>query len=131
MSMTVRPFLMFEGKAEAAMQLYVSVVPDSEILDIKRYPAGGPGTEGAVMLATFSVAGQVVRCTDSPITHGFTFTPSFSFFVECESREQFEALWPALAEGGGVMMPPDNYGFSQHFGWLSDRFGVSWQLNVT
>jgi predicted 3-demethylubiquinone-9 3-methyltransferase (glyoxalase superfamily) len=130
MSATVRPFLMFEGKAEAAMQLYTSVVPGSEILEIKRYPAGGPGAEGSVMLATFSVAGQVVHCTDSPVAHGFTFTPSFSFFVECESREQFDALWPALSDGGGVMMPPDNYGFSRHFGWLSDRFGVSWQLNV-
>ena len=130
MSTTVRPFLMFEGKAEAAMQLYVSVVPGSEILEIKRYPAGGPGAEGSVMLATFSVAGQVVLCTDSPVTHGFTFTPSFSFFVECESREQFDGLWSALADGGGVMMPPDTYGFSQHFGWLSDRFGVSWQLNL-
>ena len=130
MSTTVRPFLMFEGQAEAAMQLYVSVVPDSEILDIKRYPAGGPGPEGSVMLAAFSVAGQVVHCTDSPIKHAFTFTPAFSFFVECESRERFDALWSALSDGGGVMMPPDNYGFSQHFGWLSDRFGVSWQLNV-
>jgi len=130
MSTTVRPFLMFEGQAEAAMQLYVSVVPDSEILDIKRYPAGGPGPEGSVMLAAFSVAGQVVHCTDSPIKHAFTFTPSFSFFVECESRERFDDLWSALSDGGGVMMPPDNYGFSQHFGWLSDRFGVSWQLNV-
>jgi len=130
MSTTVRPFLMFEGQAEAAMQLYVSVVPDSEILDIKRYPAGGPGPEGSVMLAAFSVAGQVVQCTDSPIKHAFTFTPSFSFFVECESRERFDDLWSALSDGGGVMMPPDNYGFSRHFGWLSDRFGVSWQLNV-
>ncbi len=130
MSTTVRPFLMFAGQAEAAMQLYVSVVPDSEILDIKRYPAGGPGPEGSVMLAAFSVAGQVVHCTDSPIKHAFTFTPSFSFFVDCASDEQLEKLWAALSEGGQAMMPLDNYGFSKRFGWLSDRFGVSWQLNL-
>ena len=130
MSLSVRPFLMFEGKAEAAMQLYVSLVPGSEILEITRYGAAGPGPEGSVMRALVSVGGQVVQCTDSWVRHAFTFTPSFSFFVECESRERFDALWSALSEGGGVMMPPDNYGFSQHFGWLSDRFGVSWQLNV-
>jgi predicted 3-demethylubiquinone-9 3-methyltransferase (glyoxalase superfamily) len=129
MSVTVRPFLMFQGRqAEAAMQMYTSLVPGSEILEIERYGAAGP--EGSVMRAIFSVAGQVVQCTDSWIQHAFTFTPSFSFFVECEWREQFDALWAALADGGAVMMPPDGYGFSQHFDWLSDRFGVSWQLNL-
>jgi predicted 3-demethylubiquinone-9 3-methyltransferase (glyoxalase superfamily) len=131
MSVTVRPFLMFQGRqAEEAMRLYTSLVPGSEILAIERYGAAGPGPEGTVLRGLFSVAGQVVQCTDSWLQHAFTFTPSFSFFVECESREQFDALWTTLSDGGAVMMPPDNYGFSQHFGWLSDRFAVSWQLNM-
>ena len=130
MSVAVRPFLMFEGNAEEAMNTYVSVVPGSKIIDVEKYGAGGPGKEGTVMRGTFSVAGQVVQCTDSPIKHAFTFTPSFSFFVDCESEAQLESLWAALSEGGGTMMPLDNYGFSRRFGWLSDRFGVSWQLNL-
>jgi len=130
MSVAVRPFLMFEGRAEEAMQTYVRVVPGSEILDVQRYGPGGPAKEGTIMRATFSVAGQVVQCTDSFVSHAFTFTPSFSFFVDCESEAQQDAIWSELAEGGGVMMPLDNYGFSQRFGWLSDRFGVSWQINL-
>lgn len=130
MSATVRPFLMFEGRAEEAMRLYVSLVPGSEILRIDRYGASGPAKEGTVMRGVFSIAGQVVHCTDSFISHGFTFTPSFSFWVDCESEAQLEALWAVLAEGGSAMMPLDNYGFSRRFGWLSDRFGVSWQLNL-
>ena len=69
MSLSVRPFLMFEGKAEAAMQLYVSLVPGSEILEITRYGAAGPGPEGSVMRALVSVGGQVVQCTDSWVHH--------------------------------------------------------------
>jgi predicted 3-demethylubiquinone-9 3-methyltransferase (glyoxalase superfamily) len=121
---------MFEGKAEEAMNLYVSLLPGSEIVDIKRYGPGGPAQEGTVMLGTFTLAGQMVKCTDSFVKHAFTFTPSFSFFVDCESEVQLESLWKTLSEGGSAMMPLNNYGFSRRFGWLSDRFGVSWQLNL-
>lgn len=129
MSARVRPFLMFEGRAEEAMTTWVSLVPGSEILEITRWGAGSPG-EGTVMRGLVSIAGQVVQCSDSFVKHGFTFTPSFSFFVDCESNEQIETLWAALSDGGQAMMPLDNYGFSTRFGWCSDRFGVSWQLNL-
>jgi len=130
MTAKVRPFLMFEGQAEEAMRAWVSLIPGSEILEITRYPAGGPAPEGSVMRGMASIGGQVVQCTDSFVKHGFTFTPSFSFFVDCESNEQLETLWAALSESGQVMMPLDDYGFSRRFGWCSDRFGVSWQLNL-
>lgn len=128
--MTVQPFLMFEGKAEQAMKFYVSVVPGTEIREIVRYGAAGPGPEGTVMRATFSVAGQTVMCTDSFVKHGFTFTPASSFFVECDSSEQLEQLAAALADGGLFLMPVGEYGFSRRFAWVNDRFGVSWQLNL-
>lgn len=131
MSVSVQPFLMFEGSAEAAMQMYVSLIPGSKILDVKRYGPGGPAKEGTVMRAWFSVGGQTVQCSDSFVHHEFTFTPSFSFFVECESEAQLESLWAALSEGGKALMPLDNYGFSRRFGWCNDRFGVSWQINLT
>jgi predicted 3-demethylubiquinone-9 3-methyltransferase (glyoxalase superfamily) len=130
MAKSVRPFLMFQGKAEEAMQLYVSLIPNSEIVDIVRYGPGQPGKEGSVMRASFTLAGQTVVCIDSPAQHAFTFTPSFSLFVECDSEEELKRLASALGEGGGVLMPLSNYGFSRQFTWLTDRFGVSWQLNL-
>ena len=63
--------------------------------------------------------------------HAFTFTPSISLFVECESEAEMDATFSRLSDGGGVLMPLDNYGFSTRFGWLTDRFGVSWQLNLS
>lgn len=130
MATSMRPFLMFEGRAEEAMNLYVSFIPGSEITSIKRYGPGQPGPEGSVIVATFRVAGQEVMCSDSFVKHGFTFTPSSSLFVECESEEEITRLAAALAEGGGVLMPLGNYGFSRMFAWVNDRFGVSWQLNL-
>ena len=130
MTQTVFPFLMFTGQAEQAMNFYTSLVPNSRIVDIKRYTAGGAGAKGTVMRARFVVGEQTVICTDSPITHNFTFTPSFSLFVSCESEEQIQKLSAGLAAGGKVLMPLGHYGFSRKFTWLNDRYGVSWQLNL-
>jgi predicted 3-demethylubiquinone-9 3-methyltransferase (glyoxalase superfamily) len=69
-------------------------------------------------------------CIDSPVKHGFTFTPASSLFVECENETEFDAVVGRLAESGGMLMPPANYGFSTKFAWLNDRFGVSWQINL-
>src|SRR3712207_9218650 len=80
--------------------------------------------------ATFSIAGQVFRCFDSPPVHDFTFTPSFSVFVDVESAEELDRLFAGLSDGGKVLMPLDAYDFSRRFGWVVDRFGVSWQLNL-
>jgi predicted 3-demethylubiquinone-9 3-methyltransferase (glyoxalase superfamily) len=126
----VRPFLMFEGKAEEAMNFYVSLIPGSAVIDIVRYGPGEAGAEGSVMKATFSVAGQTVMCTDSIVKHNFTFTPASSFFVDCESEEEIRRLSAALVEGGMALMPLGEYGFSRKFAWVNDRYGVSWQLNL-
>jgi predicted 3-demethylubiquinone-9 3-methyltransferase (glyoxalase superfamily) len=121
---------MFQGaNAEDAMNFYVSLVPGSAIVDIARHTPT-TGVEGTIMKATFRVGDQTVICSDSAIQHGFTFTPSFSFFVECESESKLAELFAALSDRGVVLMPLDNYGFSRRFGWVNDRFGVSWQLNL-
>ena len=128
--LTIRPFLMFEGKAEEAMNFYVSLFPNAKILDIKRYGPNQPGPEGSVMKASFSIGNQTILCTDSFVKHGFSFTPSFSFFVDCASEEEISRLSASLSEGGATLMPLGEYGFSRKFAWVNDRYGVSWQLNL-
>ena len=130
MARKLSPFLMFEGQAEEAMRFYVSLFHGSEVIRLERYGPGEPGTEGSVRRADFVLAGQAVICIDSPVKHAFTFTPSMSFFAECESEAEFDAAFGRLSEKGTVLMPSDNYGFSRKFGWVNDRFGVSWQLNL-
>jgi predicted 3-demethylubiquinone-9 3-methyltransferase (glyoxalase superfamily) len=127
---TVRPFLMFQGKAEEALRFYVSLFPGAEVLELVRYGPNQPGAEGSVMKARFSIGKLVVLCIDSAVKHEFTFTPAFSLYVDCVSEEQIRHLYTELSSGGATFMPLDNYGFSRKFAWLSDRFGVSWQLNM-
>jgi predicted 3-demethylubiquinone-9 3-methyltransferase (glyoxalase superfamily) len=121
---------MFEGDAEAAIELYASIFDDAEIVAVERYGPGEQGTEGSVKRAEFVLAGQRFLCIDSPIAHDFEFTPSFSIFVECDDSAELEAKFEALAAGGEVLMPLGAYGFSAGFAWINDRFGVSWQLNL-
>jgi len=130
MPASVTPFLMFEGQADEAMNFYVKVIPDSEILNVQRHGPEGPGPEGSIFVASFSLRGQPVMVSDSYIKHDFTFTPSISLFVTCQSEEEVAELSTALAEGGQYLMPLDNYGFSRRFAWVVDRFGVSWQVNL-
>ena len=127
----VTPFLMFQNAdAEEAMNFYVSLVEDSEIKSIIRYGANEPGDEGTVMLATFSLKGQEFMCIDSNVKHAFTFTPSFSIYLTCSTEDEINLLYQKLLEGGQALMPLNDYGFSKKFGWVNDRFGVSWQLNL-
>jgi predicted 3-demethylubiquinone-9 3-methyltransferase (glyoxalase superfamily) len=126
----VRPFLMFEGKAEEAMNFYVSLFADAEVLDIVRYGPTGPGTEGSVMKASFRIGRQTVMCTDSTVKHAFSFTPAFSLFIECDSEDQIHRLYSQLVAGGEALMAIGEYGFSRKFGWVNDRYGVSWQVNL-
>jgi predicted 3-demethylubiquinone-9 3-methyltransferase (glyoxalase superfamily) len=121
--------LMFEGQAEEAMTLYVSLFSGS-VTAIERYGPGEHGKEGAVKRAEFTVGGHRLTCIDSPIKHAFTFTPSASLFVECAGEDEFDRAFATLSDGGSVLMPPGNYGFSTKFAWLNDRFGVSWQVSL-
>jgi predicted 3-demethylubiquinone-9 3-methyltransferase (glyoxalase superfamily) len=126
----ITTFLMFEGTAEEAMTFYQSLFDDAEVVSISRYGADGPGAEGSVQQATFTLAGQPFMCIDSPMKHGFTFTPAMSLFVQCADEAELDRLYAALADQGAELMPLGNYGFSAKFGWVNDRFGVSWQLNL-
>ncbi|MEZ5558632.1 MAG: VOC family protein [Pseudomonadales bacterium] len=128
---TARPFLMFQdANAQAALDLYFDIFPDSRMVRVERYAPGEPGAEGTIKVAVFTLCGSEFMCSDSPIKHGFTFTPSNSTFVDFESEAELDRTFGVLSEGGQVLMPLGDYGFSQRFGWLNDRFGVSWQLNL-
>ena len=128
--MKVTPFLMFEGNAEEAMNYYTSLIEGSKITSIVRYGANESGAEGSVMQAAFTLKDQEFMCIDSNVKHQFTFTPSFSIFLTCDSEEEIDRLYSSLTDGGQVMMPLGDYFFSKKFGWVSDKFGVSWQLTL-
>lgn len=121
--------LMFQGNARAALETYEAVFADFTIdmLELNGDDTAAPGT---VRMAKASFAGQSLIVIDSPIPHDFDFTPSMSLFVEMSDAETLDAAFARLSEGGKVLMPPDNYGFSPRFGWLTDQFGLSWQLSL-
>lgn len=127
----ITPFLMFQnGKAEEAMNYYTSVIQDSKITSIVHYGENESGEEGTVMHATFSLKGQEFMCIDSNVKHEFTFTPSFSIHITCDSEEEIASLYEKLITDGVALMPLGDYGFSRKFAWLNDQFGVSWQLTL-
>jgi predicted 3-demethylubiquinone-9 3-methyltransferase (glyoxalase superfamily) len=131
---SIVPFLMFcgktHGKAEEAMTFYTSLFPDSRITRIERYVAGEHEPEGTVKVARFQLNGREFMAIDSAMPHPFTFTPAISLFVNCETTDEIENAFKGLSEGGAVLMPLGTYPFSERFGWVQDRYGVSWQLNL-
>jgi predicted 3-demethylubiquinone-9 3-methyltransferase (glyoxalase superfamily) len=126
----ITPFLMFDGHAEAAMNFYASIFRNAEIASIARSDAGGPGAEGSIYHGVMTICGQRLMFFDSPVKHGFTFTPSISMFVDCDTEAELDEAYRGLEQGGQVMMPLGAYPFSRKFGWVADKFGVSWQLNL-
>src|SRR5437763_8805970 len=98
------------------MNFYTSIFKDSKVGSIARYGEGGPGPKGTVMTATFQLNGQDFMALNGG-PH-FTFTPAVSFFVSCETQEEVDELWEKLSEGGE----------KSRCGWLTDKFGVSWQI---
>lgn len=128
-------FLMFVGeqcgKAEEAINFYISLFKNSKIKNIEYWKADEPGgKEGLVKQATFTLSGLDYMASENTFEHGFNFTPSISLYVNCDDESELASLFQKLSEGGSIMMPLDNYGFSKKFGWTSDRYGVSWQLNL-
>jgi predicted 3-demethylubiquinone-9 3-methyltransferase (glyoxalase superfamily) len=119
------------GKAEEAINFYTSLLKNSAIQNIQYYKAGElGGKDGAVKHATFTLAGQEYMASDSALEHKFSFTPSISIFVNCETEEEIDTLFKKLSNGGSSFMPLSNYGFSKKFAWLKDRYGVSWQMSL-
>ena len=98
--------------------------PFSDVSD-DPYGPDSPGLTGQVVHARFRIMGQLVMATDSAPEHAFTFTPSTSFFVTCESEPEVDRLFAALSEGGSVLMGLDSYPFAKRYAWVQDKVGVS------
>ena len=112
----ITPFLWFDGKAEEAVNFYVSVFKNSKTLSVSRYGDAGPGPKGTVMTVAFELDGQqFVALNGGP---HFTFSPAISFVVSCETQEEVDHFWEKLSEGGKEVQ----------CGWLEDKYGVSWQV---
>lgn len=132
---TTTTFLTFVGKnfgkAEEAVRFYCSLFEDAELKTIRYFKNGDfGGEEGAVKHASFRIGGQDYMAIDSNLAHGFSFSPAVSIYVRCETPEEIDTLYRQLMEGGQAMMPIGDYGFSGKFAWVTDRYGVSWQLNL-
>lgn len=123
----MKPFITLEGKAKQALDLYESVFPSFDLISIQNH---AEPHDQLIMVATFSVEGQEVMISDSPISHEWSITPGISFFVELSSEKELENYANSLSRNGKVMMPAGNYGFSKMFTWVEDEFGVNWQFNI-
>lgn len=126
------PHFWFDKQAEEAAEFYTSIFDNSGILDATRYTDEGKEIHGmdagTVMTIDFELAGQ--RFTALNGGPHFEFNPSISFFVQKESKTDVNRLWDELLKGGQVMMPLDTYPWSEKYGWLQDRFGLTWQISL-
>jgi len=109
----ITPFLWFDGKAEEAMNFYVSIFKHSKVMSVNR---AGPGPDAPVFSVTFQLEGQEFYALNGGPQ--YSFTPAVSFFVSCETQAEVDDLWGKLTAGGQ----------EQPCGWLKDRYGVSWQV---
>jgi predicted 3-demethylubiquinone-9 3-methyltransferase (glyoxalase superfamily) len=118
------------GRAREAVEFYVSLFPGASLVSMDFFESSDTEPAGTVRRAVFRLDGRQFMAMDSVVPHRFNFTPSVSFLIQCESEDEIASLFGALADGGETLMPLDDYGFSHRFGWVNDRFGVSWQLNL-
>jgi predicted 3-demethylubiquinone-9 3-methyltransferase (glyoxalase superfamily) len=115
----ITPFLWFDTQAEDAMKFYTSIFKNSKIGRVTRYGDAGPGPKGTAMSATFELEGQEFMALNGGPQ--FKFSPAISFFVNCKTQDEVDELWEKLSAGGKT----------ERCGWLTDKFGLSWQVIPT
>ena len=116
MKQKITTFLTFDGRTEEAVDLYTSVLPNSRVTSKRYYGAAGLGLDGSLMTASFELDGQEFSALNGGPS--FEFSQGISLFVDCETQEEVDHYWEKLSEGGE----------QGPCGWLTDRFGVSWQI---
>lgn len=130
----ITPHLWFDKEAEEAVRFYTASFSNSRITSIKTIHEV-PTPTGDCGIVSFELNGQPFMAINAgPM---FTFNPAISFFVnfdpsrDINARKNLDALWEKLAQGGTALMPLDTYPFSEHYGWIQDKYGLSWQLILT
>lgn len=119
MAQKITPFLWYTDQAEEAAKFYTSIFKNSQIKTVARSGEGGPGPAGSVMTIAFEIEGQeFVALNGGPL---FKFTPAVSFVINCETQEEVDNFWEKLSAGGKT----------DRCGWLTDKFGLSWQVVPT
>lgn len=131
-SQKIIPHLWFDDRAEEAANFYTSLFNNSKVGTITRYTKEGfeihGQPEGKVMTVEFDLAGyKFIGLNGGP---HFKFTPAISFFVTCESEKETDNLWRDLSAGGAALMPLDKYPWSEKYGWVQDRYGLTWQISL-
>lgn len=120
----ITTFLMFSGKAEEAMNFYTSIFHPSEINRVLYHE------NGTVLHATFTLKDQTFMAIDNSNKQTHPFTPAMSLFVTCDTDEEIMKAYEELSQDGKILMPLAASPFSKKFGWVEDKYGVSWQLNL-
>ncbi len=128
----ITPFFWFDTQAEEAVAFYTSLFNNSEIVAGTRYTEEGKEIHGmdagSVMTIDFRLSGQnFTALNGGPL---FTFNPSISFFVVCDSENETDRLWNRLSNGGQAIMPLDRYDWSEKYGFVQDKYGICWQLSL-
>jgi predicted 3-demethylubiquinone-9 3-methyltransferase (glyoxalase superfamily) len=119
----ITPHLWFNTEAAEAAEFYISLLPGSRLNNVTKL-TGTPS--GDCDLVSFELAGlPFMAISAGPL---FRFNPSVSFQIKCGSREEVDSIWERLSPGGTVLMPLDSYPFSERYGWLEDKYGLSWQV---
>jgi predicted 3-demethylubiquinone-9 3-methyltransferase (glyoxalase superfamily) len=116
MTTKLTPCLWFDDQAEAAARFYTSVFPNSRVTKVARYPEGAPRPAGMVMTIEFELDGNPFMALNGGPQ--YKHSPALSFAVDCRTQEEVDRYWTALVEGGQPVQ----------CGWLTDKFGVSWQI---
>ena len=117
------PHLWFDQEAGEASKFYMSLFEDSKLLD-KTILQSTPS--GTVDMYTIELAGQkFMLLSAGPY---FKFTPAISFVIACNTIEEVDRLWEKLIDGGSALMPLSEYPFSKKYGWVTDKYGLSWQV---
>ena len=114
----ITTWLWFDTEAEEAAEFYTSLFPDSRITDVSRYGESGPRPQGMVMTVGFELFGREFYALNGGSNAKIDEGPGISFMVECDSQEEVDAYWDQLANGGQEVA----------CGWVTDRYGVSWQI---
>lgn len=125
---TISPFLTFCGNAEEAMNFYISVFPNSKVIFLTHISKADRGEEGKILNGTFELKGQQFMVMDMEKQLCPEFTCAINLFINCVDEEEFDFFFAKLSEGGTVMMGPEPILHLQKAAWVTDQFGVTWQL---